>query len=143
MHGTWTDCPPLFHVWRKLHAAGEGIFVEAGALASWPPPIRPPALHDCAPRVPRAAGANIGACSLFMAARNITTVSFEPSTANLHYLSRTLDHPHNRAAGISARVTLYAIGLGRKEQILLANAPTGNAGDTILSGANNAQLNCS
>ena len=112
--GTWKECHVLWHVWRMMHAEHiqRSVFVDAGA--------------------------NIGSCSLYMAARNVTTVSFEPSLANLHYLTRTLASPQNRA--VSAKVTLFPVGLSDVDGRVQVKAAKGNAGDTTLHPTQGGQL---
>eukprot|EP00964_Phaeocystis_antarctica_P165161 scaffold144660_cov151-Phaeocystis_antarctica.AAC.1 len=73
-----------------------------------------------------------------MAARNVTTISFEPSLANLHYLTRTLASPQNRA--VSAKVTLFPVGISDVDGRVQVKAAKGNAGDTTLHPTQGGQL---
>ena len=77
------------------------------------------------------AGANIGSCTLLMAGvTNATTVAFEPSASNLHYLTRSLLHANN--AALRRRVTLYPVGLGVSARSYPLFEQPGNAGNTVL-----------
>jgi FkbM family methyltransferase len=66
-------------------------------------------------------GANIGACTLLMAAYGHKTVGFEPSSANFFYLvSSVLANPKK----IRDNIVLYQMGLGKERAF--ANAYVAN-----------------
>ena len=102
--GTWEDCMPLIRAWRQLAASSSQFFVDAGA--------------------------NIGACTMMMAAAygNMTLVAFEPNPSNLFYLTRSLlANPD-----INRRVTLYPIGLGQEVSSFPLYVEPRNAGNSVL-----------
>lgn len=86
--GVWPDCESLLDIWTWLEDSpfgGSSTFLDAGA--------------------------NIGSCTLLMAAvHNASVLSFEPNPANLHFLVRSLKHSANH--DLRKRVTLYPAGLG-------------------------------
>jgi len=110
-NGRWGDCDPLLDLWEETPRANPnvikndptGIFVDAGA--------------------------NIGSCSLIMAAQGHTTIGFEPSRANFFYLSSGVLANNDE---LRSRVTLYRMGLGKEHTEVTANVAKGNAGNTVL-----------
>ena len=108
--GRWQDCDPLIDMWHTVKAAPEvvqhdpeGIFVDAGA--------------------------NIGSCSLLMAAAGHKVYGFEPSRANFFYLS---SGALANNLEVRNRMTLYQMGLGTSSSIVEAHVAQGNAGNTVL-----------
>jgi len=109
--GRWGDCDVLIDLWNENPRATEnvkkhnpeGIFVDAGA--------------------------NIGACTLLMAAAGHATFGFEPSRKNLYYLTAGI--LANRKE-VRDKVTVYQLGLGTHTQNVSAFVANGNAGNTVL-----------
>jgi len=109
--GRWGDCDILVSMWtQKVRAAKavvqhdpEGIFIDAGA--------------------------NIGSCTLLMAASGHTSVGFEPLRANLFYMTSGILGNDEK---IREKITLYELGLGTHSFNVSAYAASGNAGNTQL-----------
>ena len=71
VHGVWDDCFPLIHMWKNTlkssaneYSKIDSFFVDVGA--------------------------NIGSCSLMMAAAGVKVIAFEPSPSNLFYFSQSI-----------------------------------------------------
>lgn len=69
------------------------------------------------------AGANIGACTLLMAAAGHRTIGFEPSAANFFYLSSGV---LANTEEIRQKVKLYQMALGQETGIVDAYVAQGN-----------------
>jgi len=109
-NGRWGDCDILVGLWdeklcdKKVVAADpEGIFLDVGA--------------------------NIGSCTLLMAAAGHRTIGFEPVKSNFFYLSAAV---LGNDPKIAERITLYRMGLGDKSTTTTAHTATDNAGNTVL-----------
>lgn len=101
--GIWKECQVLYEIWQRLSPSESDLFVDAGA--------------------------NIGACTLLMAAYGIKTVSFEPNPANLFYLTRSLlANPK-----LASHVTVYPVGLGETEASLNMYMEHSNAGNSVFN----------
>lgn len=75
------------------------------------------------------AGANIGACTLLMAAYGHKTLGFEPSSANFFYLSSgVLANSEN----VRSKITLYHMALGQMTGVVDAYVAQGNLFSTLI-----------
>jgi len=74
-------------------------------------------------------GANIGWLSLNMAALGVKVLAFEPMEENIKLLKKTLNRTVNIDSGVSARITLYEYGLGKKEETCFIFSDNFNVGD--------------
>jgi FkbM family methyltransferase len=83
IHGAWNECNTLLPYWKTktFVESKDDVFVDAGA--------------------------NIGSCSLLMAANDIKTFSFEPQPNNLLYFRKSLNR-----ANFRKHITLNEYGLG-------------------------------
>ncbi|CAE8617826.1 unnamed protein product [Polarella glacialis] len=110
--GVWFDCPVLGEIWDKLPC--------------------PPSSPQCTKNF-MDIGANIGACSLQMMARNDVahTFAFEPNYANLFYLTRSI-----LGNNMSQRVSLFPQALGDAPGQHRIYERPGNMGSTALDASN-------
>jgi FkbM family methyltransferase len=115
--GGWIDCPALVSWWNFLHDRSQ----ESGAV------------HG---KFYVDVGANIGSCLLpMMAQQDVhSALAFEPSPANLFYLSNTLlSNPT-----IKDKVKLYPFALGDEDKTSPIYTEQGNAGNTVVGQATHA-----
>ena len=114
--GRWLDCDPLLAAWVNMTKRDPfGIFLDAGA--------------------------NIGSCTfVVLDADPLARVwAVEPMHYNLYYLTRTvLAQPAERAAEWNARLRVYPVALGRNATDHTVYVERGNAGNTVLDNATNA-----
>lgn len=103
-HGIWPDCVQLVDTWPNIRQPRSQRFLDAGA--------------------------NIGSCTLLMAAvyPNIRILAFEPSPSNLFYFTRSLE----RNPSINKRVTLYPVGLSDTFTSHRLYEQPGNAGNSVM-----------
>jgi len=112
-HGRWGDCDELVTLWKlnsfsapEIQATdSEGIFVDAGA--------------------------NIGACSLLMAVFGKRTYGFEPSKANMFYLTSSA---MANTAQIRDKLNIFTMGIGEAHMRVPLYFAKGNAGNSQLVG---------
>lgn len=97
--GRWPDCDELLEM---LDTTSEGMFVDAGA--------------------------NIGACTTFIAGHKVPTHAFEPQPDNLLYLRATLENN----AELSSWVTVHDVGLGDHAHSSVIYRQEGNAGNSVV-----------
>lgn len=74
-------------------------------------------------------GANIGACTMFMASHGIRTISFEPNPSNLFYLR----HSVNQNFHISPFVSIVGVGLGDVDRKFNIYSQNGNFGNSVIN----------
>lgn len=72
-------------------------------------------------------GANIGYCSLLMAAVGAEVVSFEPQPSNLFYFQSSLDKSY-----LYNSIELFPIGLGNEVGTFTMYAQVGNQGNSVI-----------
>jgi hypothetical protein len=118
-YGIWWDCISNYEVWRRMywrhtHRGWGALRSNASGLL----------FVDI--------GANIGGCSLFMAAQGIDVVAFEPHPSNLYYFSRSVEM--NVQAGIFPRhrVKIYPYGCGDKDATSTIFSEAGNWGNSVV-----------
>jgi len=106
--GDWHECRDLSRLWRSSAlqegASKDDVFFDIGA--------------------------NIGACTIHMAANSDASqiVAFEPSQTNLFYLTGTF----LASPSFKSRLKLYPVGLGEEAVDLPIYAEPGNAGHSVL-----------
>ena len=98
--GYWPDCIPLVRIYQSGRFDG---FIDAGA--------------------------NIGACSLFMAAHNISTVAFEPNPQNQVLLNNSIQ------ANPSFPIIMFPYGLGSEEGLYQLFMEKRNSGNSVVGKA--------
>ena len=110
--GRWRDCDSYVRMWRDL--AGErrdGAKEEPGVILE--------------------IGANIGACTVELLLRtDARIIAFEPSAANVYYLTRSLRMLASKRPDITGRVAVFPIGLGDVPMRVPMFAPGDNLGNT-------------
>mmetsp|Transcript_69365 Transcript_69365/g.166313 ORF Transcript_69365/g.166313 Transcript_69365/m.166313 type:complete len:413 (+) Transcript_69365:151-1389(+) len=110
--GMWRDCPVLAKLWEMPCQEDQAL---------------------CSRRIYIDIGANVGACLLLMLARPDVerAIAYEPSLANLFYLTSTLLlNPL-----LAQKVNLYTAALGSTAGMHAIYAEPNNAGNTILDSA--------
>jgi len=105
--GSWHECYDVERIWRGEYVAGrasaDDVFYDVGA--------------------------NIGMCSVYMAATTkARVVAFEPSPANLFYLTSTFIMNKR----LKDRLELHPIGLGDANVEMPIFAEPGNAGHSVI-----------
>jgi FkbM family methyltransferase len=99
---TQKECNPLWTLWKESRHQVGSLFVDVGA--------------------------NIGSCSLLMAAANISTIAFEPFPENLLYFRNSI-----KLNSLQNFITLHNTGLGNLAE---TNVPIysqiGNAGNSVV-----------
>jgi FkbM family methyltransferase len=101
--GTLTECEWLLRKWISIRPGKQAIFVDAGA--------------------------NIGACTILLAAHGAITISFEPSPSNLFYFTSTvLAQPEE----VRRRITVFPYGLGDTTGNHVLYAQPGNQGNSVV-----------
>jgi len=106
--GDWHECRDLSRLWKSTAlqegASKNDVFFDIGA--------------------------NIGACTIHMAANSNAReiVAFEPSKTNLFYLTGTF----LASPSFMSRLTLYPVGLGEEAADLPIYAEPGNAGHSVI-----------
>lgn len=96
--GYWPECKHFQQFW--LHHKLDGVFLDVGA--------------------------NIGACSLLMAANRIPVISFEPIPSNLFYFVESLRE--NKGFNI----TVYPLGASSAHNTTIIFAEDGNWGNSMI-----------
>lgn len=101
--GRWPDCDILKNIWGRRRSIGNRneIFVDVGA--------------------------NIGSCSLLMAAHGAHVFSFEPQPSNLYYFKKSLSKSY-----LSNTIELYEIGVGNVPLNTTNSSEYGNQGNSIV-----------
>ena len=101
--GRWPDCDNLSNLWgrRRSVVNSNEIFIDVGA--------------------------NIGSCSLFMAAHGAHVIAFEPQPSNLYYFKKSLSKSY-----LSNTIQLYEIGLGNVPLNTTITVEHGNQGNSII-----------
>lgn len=113
-HGQWFDCQELMQIWKEPDTSS-GLFLDVGA--------------------------NIGSCSLLMAANSITTLAFEPLASNYNIFVQSINanflEPTNTTAKLpfSQFIWLYPFGLGDKAYSTVAFMQLKNIGNTVIGHA--------
>eukprot|EP01041_Mallomonas_annulata_P004626 gene4626-9186_t len=109
-NGIWDDCVYTLQLWNERANSPGSIFLDVGA--------------------------NIGSCSLLLAANGIPVVAFEPLPSNLFYFSRSIQRninsPYNK---VSSLITLYPYAAGKKYSELSMHVEKGNYGNAVLGKA--------
>ena len=117
-YGLWWDCISNYEVWRRMfyRATHHGWSLKANASGLLFVDV----------------GANIGSCSLFMAAQGINVVAFEPHPSNLYYFTRSVEM--NVKAGIfpKHRVKIYPYGCGDRDATSTIFTEVGNLGNSVV-----------
>jgi FkbM family methyltransferase len=106
--GQWADCELLIHIWNKLNVNDTyamDAFLDIGA--------------------------NIGSCTLLMAAHNIPTVAFEPNPDNIYYLQQSVKS-NPQFVDI---ITVVECGVGDVQSTLPIYVQPGNAGNSVIGKA--------
>ena len=96
--GYWPDCNILLQLWREQDDP-DSIFVDAGA--------------------------NVGSCSLLLAANRANVVAFEPLLANLAIFNESI-----KRNGFH-RIQVHGVGLGAKSDVVQLFTQRSNAGNTM------------
>lgn len=145
--GSWIDCGKVVRLWQQLDGIGFGRdqwtparpgehWVRAGRRPEDPAINRPLAgTRDEGPHgVLLEVGANVGACTVEILLRTrAKVVAFEPSDANLFFLTRSLRLAAARDPSIASRVVVFPLGLGVAASTPLPIfAERGNAGNTVV-----------
>lgn len=99
--GSIDECNILLEQWQKYK--GDGIFVDAGA--------------------------NIGECSLTLAANGARVIAFEPQLSNLFYFNESL---HKTIPEIKELITIHPIGIGNETAIHTIFVQKGNEGNSVI-----------
>ena len=116
--GRWYDCGRYIRLWNVFtssNAIGDGMerSKDEGVLLE--------------------VGANIGACTLEMLVRTrARIVAFEPSEANLFYLTRTLKLAAERDPSVANRVLVFPLGAGEAWSRTPIFLQPGNLGNSVL-----------
>ena len=101
--GFWYECDALLDEWRKgAHTGANVFFVDAGA--------------------------NIGSCSMLMAANGVPTHSFEPSASNLFFFTSSL----LTSPTAKSKATVHMVGLGEKPSAHTLFSQLGNKGNSVV-----------
>ena len=97
--GYWPECKHFLHFWNH-HLLGGEIFLDVGA--------------------------NIGSCSLLMAANRIPVISFEPIPSNLYFFVESL------RANKDFNVSVYPFGASASQDRKVIFAEEGNWGNSMI-----------
>lgn len=100
-YGSLEDCDVLLDVWKKR--VYDGLFVDAGA--------------------------NIGTCSLLLAANGANVVAFEPQPSNLFYFEESI---RRSSARMKELIDVRRVGLGNQTGIHTIFAQRGNEGNSVI-----------
>lgn len=113
----WPDCKDIASIWyeinEKIHHSGDTGGAAAGTHKGF--------MVD--------AGANIGSCSLLMAANGVHVAAFEPMPSNLYHFTNSIIR---NGPPISENLHLYPMGLGESESVHTIFAQKGNQGNSVL-----------
>ena len=74
-------------------------------------------------------GANIGWFTLSMAALGVNVIAFEPMKENIDFIKESMCLPENLDSGLSNRITLFAHGLGVRDEKCIIYSHNINVGD--------------
>ena len=107
-HGKWRECSKLVRRLKSLPDARAGVFLELGA--------------------------NIGACTLAVLMQTeATVIAFEPSPANLFYLTSSIAEAARQRADVVSRVVVFPLAAdARNRTTSTLYAARGNAGNSVV-----------
>ena len=111
--GSWFECGPLLHLLNKVPRGSSRSFLELGA--------------------------NIGACTLPMLLANASIVAFEPSPANLFYLTSTLSEAVREYPELTGRAIVYPLAASSTSSTMKLAIKRHNGGHAFLRESNATQ----
>ena len=79
-------------------------------------------------------GANIGACSIYFAAKGINTLAFEPLPSNLYYFTKAVILNRVRGKQALTNLRLFKVALDSNEvpKMIQMNVQRDNAGNAMV-----------
>ena len=101
--GYLEDCLTLYKISQQI--SGKGIFIDVGA--------------------------NVGACSIPMAASGMTTLAFEPMPSNLHYFTKSVLVNQHRLGNLP-KLHVFAAALGATSKYITLHSQSDNFGNSML-----------
>jgi len=125
--GYWPDCAEIFHVLDK-----EAAPVPVGITARTPAPTKGLVVD---------VGANVGSCTMWLAARGYDVVSFEPKPIHVAMIKASA----SLNADIGRRITLHGIGLSDKSAsgVVLVSESSNSGNSWIFMGSPQEATNSS